>query len=295
VKSADSLLFLIIHFSGEHNMVSPITDFSKLCLHTITTKSWTLEECVKNYSEAGIRGITVWRQTLEKLGLNASAALLKESGLDIVSLCRGGFFPGETAHKRQMALDDNRRAIEEAHAIGAPLIVLVPGAIPGMPLFEARKQIQDGIAALMPEAQAANVKLSIEPLHPMYAADRSAVNSLRCANDMAEAINHPNCGVTVDVFHLWWEPELEAEIKRAGKGGYLMSYHICDWRSPLRDMLNDRALMGDGCIDLKQIRGWVEETGFNGFNEVEIFSDQWWAIDPHEFVDKIKEAYLKHS
>jgi sugar phosphate isomerase/epimerase len=273
-------------------MVAPLTDLSRLCIHTITTKPWSLEECLTNYREAGVPAVTVWRQWLEPNGLDESARMLKDSGLRVTSLCRGGFFPAKTQDGREKALDDNRRAIEEAHAIGAPLIVLVCGAVPGMPLEEGRKQISEGIAAVLPDAKAAGVKLSIEPLHPMYADSRSAVNTLTDANDMAEALNDGHVGVTVDVFHLWWDPRLEAEIRRAGDN--ILSFHVCDWRTPTRDLLNDRGLMGEGCIDLRGIRSWVEGAGFNGDIEVEIFSDAWWATDQHEFLGKIKDAYLEH-
>jgi sugar phosphate isomerase/epimerase len=272
---------------------SALTDLSRLCIHTITTKPWSLAQAVEGYARAGVPGVTVWRQWLEPLGLAESAKLLRGSGLDVVSLCRGGFFPAETAAGRRDAIDDNRRAIEEAAAIGAPLIVLVCGAVPGMDLVEARKQISEGIAACVEDAQAAGVRLSIEALHPMYADSRSAVNTLRQANDMVEALATPSVGVTVDVYHLWWDPDLEAEIRRAGRN--ILSFHVCDWRTPTRDLLNDRALMGDGCIDIRRIRGWVEETGFSGYIEVEIFSDEHWAGDQAAFVEKIKAAYLKRS
>lgn len=259
----------------------------------MTTQPWSLGEAIDGYTRVGVSGITVWRQALEPMGATEAARMLGDSSLKVVSLCRGGFFPADSEAGRQEALDDNRRAIEEAATIGAPLIVLVCGAVPGMPLDEGRKQIADGIAAVLPEAEAAGVKLSIEPLHPMYADCRSAVNTMGQANDMVEAIGSASVGVTVDVFHLWWDPALEREIARAGDS--ILSFHICDWRTPTRDLLNDRGLMGEGCIDIPRIRGWVEATGFDGFNEVEIFSDEYWAMDQTEYMDKIIEAYLKHS
>ena len=274
-------------------MAQPLQDLSRLCIHTITTKPWSLREATDQYARAGVAGITVWRQALEPFGIAESTRILGDSGLEVVSLCRGGFFPAYTAEGRRLALDDNRRAIEEAVAIGAPLIVLVCGAVPGMPLAEGRRQIADAIGALLPECEQAGVRLSIEPLHPMYADTRSAINTLKSANDMLDQLDSPWVGVTIDVFHLWWDPDLEREIRRAGKR--ILSFHICDWRVPTRDMLNDRGLMGEGCIDIPAIRGWVEETGFDGFNEVEIFSDAWWAEDQKAFLDKIIPAYLEHS
>ncbi len=273
-------------------MAKLLTDFSRLCIHTITTKPWSLEECLSNYRKAGVPAVTVWRQWLEPQGLEASARMLQDSGLRVTSLCRGGFFPAVSEDGRNHALDDNRRAIAEAHAIGAPLIVLVCGAVPGMPLSEARKQIAEGIAAVLPEARAAGVKLSIEALHPMFSDARSAVNSLTDANDMAAELDDDHVGVTVDVYHVWWDSRLEAEIRRAGRR--ILSFHVCDWRTPTRDLLNDRGLMGEGCIDIRGIRSWVEKAGFTGDIEVEIFSDAWWATDQHAFVEKIKAAYLAH-
>ena len=273
-------------------MTTPLTDFSRLCIHTMTTKPWSLREAVDGYVKAGVPGITVWRQHLDPGGPAEAAKILQGSGLRVVSLCRGGFFPAETATGRQANIEDNLRAIDEAAMIGAPLVVLVCGAVPKFSLIENRKQIVDGIAAVLPHAEAAGVRLAIEPLHPMYADDRSAVNTLEQANDMAAAIASPWVGVTVDVYHLWWDSNLEREIRRAGKT--ILSFHVCDWRTPTRDLLNDRGLMGEGCIRIRQIRSWVEATGYDGPIEVEIFSTEYWSSDQAELVDKIKSAYLTH-
>ena len=273
----------------------PHADTSRLCIHTITTKPLELFQAVDLYAREGVKGITVWRQALAGKDPAEARRRIEASGMKGVSLCRGGFFPAYEAGKRQAAIDDNRKAVDEAAGIGAPLIVLVCGAVPGLPLSEARKHIADGIRAVLPYAQQAGVKLSIEPLHPMYADERSAVNTLKQANDMCQAIAHPSLGVAVDVYHLWWDPDLEAEIRRSGKNGWLHAFHICDWRTPTVDLLNDRGLMGEGCIDIPGIRSWVEAAGFEGFNEVEIFSNRLWAMDQAQFVKDIKEAYLRHS
>ena len=265
----------------------------RLCLHTITTKPWAIEAAVPKFAAAGVKGITVWRDTLAGRDIAKTGKLIRDNGLSVVSLCRGGFFPGTTA-QRLAAIDDNRLAIAEAHAIGAPLIVLVCGAVPGQPLAESRKQIQDGIASLLPDCQAAGVKLAIEPLHPMYADSRSAINTLGQANDMAEALNSPFVGVAVDVYHVWWDSALEQEIARCGRLDKLFAYHVCDWRTPTIDMLNDRGLMGEGCIPLRRIRGWVEATGFDGFIEVEVFSTRLWATNQDDYLRKIVQAYQQH-
>jgi sugar phosphate isomerase/epimerase len=266
----------------------------RLCIHTITTKPWAIETSAEKFSKAGVKGITVWRDTLAGRDIKKTGQLLRDQGLSVVSLCRGGFFPAATATDRAKALDDNRKAIEEAHALGAPHIVLVCGAVPGQSLVESRRQIVDGIAALLPQCQAAGVKLAIEPLHPMYADARSAVNTLGQANDMVEQLRTPYVGVAVDVYHLWWDPTLEAEIARCGKLKALLAYHVCDWRTPTTDLLLDRGLMGEGCIPLRQIRAWVEATGFKGFNEVEVFSNRLWAMDQDEYLRKIVQAYKDH-
>lgn len=273
-------------------MTSPLTDFSRLCLHTMTTRPWGIEECIKNYAGADIHGISIWRNVLENKNLKSVKALLDDYEMQVVSLCRGGFFPSVNAAKRQTAIDDNLFAIEQAGALGAPMIVLVCGSDKDQSLEKSRDQVQEGIMQILPAAQKAGVKLTIEPLHPMYAGDRSAVNTIKQANDMAANINSPWVGVAVDVYHLWWDPDLKNEIDRCAANRHLFAFHVCDWKVPTVDFLNDRGLMGDGCINIPQIRGWLEDGGFNGFNEVEIFSNTHWAEDQHEYLKKIKLAYL---
>lgn len=271
-----------------------LADLSRLCIHTITTKPWSLDQAIENYAQAGVGGITVWRQALAGRAPKAAGQQIRAAGLKIVSLCRGGFFPALEGSKRQEAIDENRRVIDEAAALGAPLIVLVCGAVPGLPLSEARKQIADGIAAVLPHAAAAQVKLAIEPLHPMYADDRSAINTMGQAADICEEIASPWLGIAVDVYHVWWDPDLEAEIVRAGRAGWLSAFHVCDWRTPTTDLLEDRGLPGEGCIPVRTIRGWVERAGFSGFNEVEVFSKTRWAGDQAQFLRDITYSYLKH-
>lgn len=266
----------------------------RLCVHTITNKPWSVEECIRNFSAAGIGGITMWRYNLEGRDIAAVGKQARDAGLDIVSLCRGGFFPAATTEGRQKAIDDNLLAIEQAHAIGAPLIVLVCGAVPGQPLTESRKQITDGIAACLPAAEAAGVKLAIEPLHPMYADDRSAVNTMRQAHEICDALGSPkSVGIAVDVYHVWWDPELKSQIELAGQTGRLHAFHICDWKTPTTDLLNDRGLMGEGCINIREISDWVDATGFTGHREVEIFSHKWWSGDQGEFLDQIASSYAR--
>lgn len=270
-------------------------DLSKLCIHSITTKPWSLEVAFDKYAEAGVGGISIWQDAARGVGIREAGRLAAQSPVAAVSYVRGGFFPHYSSNARQKAVEDNKKMIDEAAAVGAPLLVLVCGAEPQQSLFESRRQIQAGIEAIIPHAAAQGVKLAIEPLHPMYADTRSAVNTLGQANDLAEAINDPQVGIAVDVYHLWWDGELEAEIKRCGKQGNLYAFHVCDWKVPTNDMLLDRGLMGEGCIDVPLIRSWVEAAGFSGFNEVEIFSNHYWAMDQEEFLTKIIEAYQKHT
>lgn len=256
----------------------------------MTTKPWSLEESVLAYSEAGIGGITVWRQHLPP-DIQAAGKSIRNAGLKCVSLCRGGFFPAFSATERAANIDDNRLAIEQAHTLGTDMIVLVCGAVPGMPLADARQQIAEGIATILPEADAAGVRLAIEPLHPLYAADRSAVNTLEQANDICDQLGSPaGLGIALDVYHVWWDPDLSAEIKRTAENNRLFAFHICDWKAEQSDMLNDRGLMGEGVIDLKSIRREVEQAGFTGLSEVEIFSTRHWATDQHTWLQQIITA-----
>ncbi len=266
----------------------------RLCIHTMTTKPWSLKECCHHYTAAGVPHITIWRNVLEEIEFKEAVKIVSDHPLNVAALCRGGFFPSIDTKKRQEAIDDNKQAIDQAAALGAPMVVLVCGADPQQSLIESRKQIQDGIAELLPYAADHHVKLAIEPLHPMYAGDRSAINTLAQANDMAEALASEWVGVAADVYHLWWDPDLEKEIKRCGANGNLLAFHVCDWKTPTNDLLLDRGLMGEGCIPLKQIRQWGEEAGFGGPNEVEIFSSTYWKQDQEDYLKRIIEAYERY-
>ena len=273
-------------------MTKRITDTSQLCIHTITNKPWSLQEALDHYAEKKIGGISVWQDAIKEMGAVKAGDLLGQYSIEVVSYVRGGFFPGVDQNTRQAAIDHNKKMLDEAAAIGAPLLVLVCGATPALSLNESRQQIREGIEAILPHAQSVGVKLGIEPLHPMYADTRSAINTIKQANDLAETIKSKNLGVVVDVYHLWWDDALQSEIERCGKMDALFAFHVCDWKVPTEDMLLDRGLMGEGCINIPAIRGWVEKAGFNGFTEVEIFSNHYWSMDQSQFLDKIIEAYL---
>tara|TARA_B100001173_G_scaffold288609_1_gene277874 strand:- start:4056 stop:4883 length:828 start_codon:yes stop_codon:yes gene_type:complete len=272
-----------------------IDDFSKLCVHTQTTKPWTIEECISNFSSVGIKGISIWRHLLEGKDLKSIKTMLDAHQMDVVSLVRGGFFPAIEVKQRDLALEDNILAIDQAAALGAPLVVLVCGADPHQSQEVSRQQIQEGITALIPYAKKNKVKLAIEPLHPMYAGDKSALVSLGQANKMCEVIASHMVGIAIDVYHLWWDIELKNEIIRCGKNNNIFAFHVCDWRVPTIDFLTDRGLMGEGCIPVRQIREWVEEAGFNGYNEVEVFSERLWGQDQKLYLEDIKKSYLNNT
>ena len=257
----------------------------ELSLNTATVrKQWNLAQMIDGCARHGIRGIAPWRDQVAQMGLQEARKAIKRKDLVVTGLCRGGFFTAKDWR------DDNRRAIEEAHELGAQCLVLVVGGLPAgsKDIRGARQQIKDGIAAILPEARKAKVPLAIEPLHPMQAAERACINTLEQALDICDELGE-GIGVACDVYHVWWDPKLAQQIKRAGKKR-LLAYHICDWLSPTRDLLNDRGMMGDGVIDLPLIRSWVESAGYQGFQEVEIFSElDWWKRDPDEVLTTCKQ------
>ena len=272
-------------------------DFSRgiewLSINQATTRpQWSLEQAIAGYARHGVRGIAIWRDKLAECGVERAAKALKAAGMTVTGLCRGGMFPAADKAGRQAAIDDNKRAVDEAVAIGAQCLVLVVGGLaPGSKdIAGARAQVRDGIAAMLPYARAANMPVAIEPLHPMYAADRACVNTMAQANDLCDELGD-GLGIAVDVYHVWWDPNLEREIRRAGKKR-IFAFHVCDWLVPTTDLLLDRGMMGDGVIDIRKIRGWVEDVGYDGFAEVEIFSaSNWWKRDPDEVVRVCMERH----
>jgi sugar phosphate isomerase/epimerase len=255
----------------------PLTP-ERFSLNTATLRApWSLRDCIEGCVRHGIRGIAPWRDKLAECGVKEAARMISDGGLVVTGLCRGGMFPAADAAGRQAALDDNRRAVDEALEIGSRCLVLVVGGLPpgSRDIRGARDQVRDGIAALLEHARPAGLPLAVEPLHPMYAADRACVNTLKHANDLCDELGH-GLGIVVDVYHVWWDPELQSEIARAGRER-LLGFHVCDWLVPTTDLLLDRGMMGDGVIDIRQIRAWMEAAGYDGFAEVEIFSaENWW-------------------
>ncbi|MEM8488189.1 MAG: sugar phosphate isomerase/epimerase family protein [Bacteroidota bacterium] len=267
---------------------------SRLCIHTITTKPWQIEKALTAYQDAGVKGISVWRDATTGRTPTVLRRQIADHGLQTVSYVRGGFFPSTSAQKRQQAIEENKRIIDEAAALGAPLVVMVCGADPEQSLQASVAQIEEGMTRLLPHAAAAGVKLGIEPLHPQYADTRSAIVTLGQANQMAARLNHPAAGVVLDVYHVWWDPDLDHEIERCVAADNLFAFHVCDWRVPTRDALNDRALMGAGCIDIKRIRRKLDTLGYTGFIEVEIFSTAYWELDQAVYLSQIVAAYEQH-
>ena len=239
-------------------------------------------QAIEGCARHGIAGIAPWRDQLAACGVPEAARAIRDHGLTVTALCRGGMFTGADAEARARALDDNRRAIDEALAIGAQCLVLVVGGLPpgSKDLGEARRQVEDSLGELLVHARAGGMPLALEPLHPMYAADRACVNTLQQANDLCDALG-AGIGVAVDVYHVWWDPQLAREIARAGKR--ILGFHICDWLVPTTDLLLDRGMMGDGVIDIRGIRILVQAAGYAGFCDVEIMSaENWWKRDPDE-------------
>ena len=251
-----------------------------------------IEACV----ERGIGAISPWRDQVTAAGLSVVSKLVKSHGLKLSGYCRGGMFPAVDSQATQAAELDNRMAVDEACELNAQCLVLVVGGLPGAldgkaahkDIARSRHQVHDGIAQLLSYAKSCHMPLAIEPLHPMYAADRACINTLEQALDVCDALDPDQSGalgVAVDVYHVWWDPKLQQQIERAGKSR-LLAFHVCDWLTPTTDMLNDRGMMGDGVIDIPKIRGWVEAQGFSGFSEIEIFSTgNWWQRDHSHVLD----------
>jgi sugar phosphate isomerase/epimerase len=286
-------------------------DFSQyhdwLSINTATVRKQSgaevsLDRIIDQCAERGIRAISPWRDQVAAIGLDKVARQLKAHGIGLSGYCRGGFFPAPDAAGLKAALNDNRRAIDEAKTLNAPCLVLVVGALPGAlegkvtykDIGRARGEVRDGIAASLEYAREVGMPLAIEPLHPMQAADRACINTLEHALDLCDELDAGKSGmlgVALDIYHVWWDPKLQQQIARAGRER-LLAYHVCDWLTPTRDLLSDRGMMGDGVVELKKIRGWVEDAGFAGFSEVEIFSNlDWWQRPGAETLDVCIERH----
>jgi sugar phosphate isomerase/epimerase len=266
-------------FSSDHRWLS---------LNTATVrKQGDLVQIIEACARHGIRAIDPWRDQVAAVGLDRAVRAVRETGLELSGYCRGGMFTSDAARRMEVR-DDNRRAVDEAKALGAPCVVLVVGGLPqysrpgsavSRDIAGARSQVEDAIAEMMEYARGAKLPLAIEPLHPAYAADRACVNTTKQALDICDRLDPGRTGalgVALDVYHIWWDPDVLPQIRRAGKDR-LLAFHVCDWLVPTKDILNDRGMMGDGVIDIKSLRGAVEAEGFAGYSEIEIFSEAWWT------------------
>lgn len=261
----------------------------RLGLNTATVRGTDLLGMVDACARAGVPWIAPWRHQFEEVRVEDAARAVRQAGMRVSSLCRGGFFPAATEDARRKALDDNRRAIDEAATLGTDVLVLVCGGVVSQDIRGSRQMVEDGIAAMAPYAAERGVKLGIEPLHPMFAADRSVVNTLRQANDMAARIGSPSVGVVIDVYHVWWDPDLETAIEASR--GRVLGFHVNDWIVPLPDVLMGRGMMGDGVIELRRLRRAVEAAGYAGPIEVEIFNQALWERDVDAVLGLVVERY----
>ena len=272
-------------------------DLSSMAVHTMTNKPWSINECIEHYARRGIGGISIWKETVEGEDLKQVRRHLVDSGLTGVSYVRGGFFTGRTPEERDNAVKQNLARLSECAALGLPMIVLVCGATPQQTPEENFEQILAGVSSILPSARDSGIKLAIEPLHPMYAGDRSAIACLDDAMAVCDAIRDPLVGIAVDTYHVWWERGLREKFQQMAAAQQLFAYHVCDFKPDMADLLQDRGIMGEGCIALREFDLWMRETNFlknGGFREVEIFSKKWWAESQEAFLDEIVESYRVH-
>ena len=280
-------------------------DHEALSINTATIRrQWgqevALDRIIDQCARHDIRAISPWRDQVAGVGLARIGQQLRALGIGLSGYCRGGFFPAADAQGLKAALEDNRRAVDEACELEAPCLVMVVGSLPGAlagkaayhDIRRARQEVRDGLASTLEYARTMGMPLAIEPLHPMQAAERACVNTLEQALDLCDELDPGRTGalgVAVDAYHVWWDPKLAQQISRAGQIRHpseknrLLAFHVCDWLTPTRDLLNDRGMMGDGVIELRKMRGWVEDAGYAGYSEVEIFSgEDWWKREGDE-------------
>ncbi len=271
------------------------TRLAQLSLNQMTIRQWSLREAVEGCARSAVPAIGLWREPVQELGVAAAAQLVADAGLRVSSLCRGGFLTASDEAERRHTLEDNRRALEEAAALGARCLVIVAGGLPpgSRDLSGARERFAEAIAALAPEAAACGVPLALEPLHPMFCADRAVLSSLGQALDLAEQFAPEQVGVVVDAYHVWWDADLERQVARAG--ARILSFQVCDWITPLAaDTLLARGMMGDGHVDLRGLRQTVEAAGYAGDVEVEIFNADLWAAEGEDVLATTIRSYLEH-
>lgn len=275
-----------------------MSSLARFSINQMTVKQLSMPELVESCLELGVPGVGLWREPVRSYGLDATAKLVRDAGLAVTTLCRGGFFTAIDPRERARALDDNRAAVDEAATLGTDTLVLVSGGLPAgsKDLHGARERIADALGELGPYAAERGVRLAIEPLHPMYAADRCVVSTLAQALDLAERFPADQVGVTVDTYHIWWDDTAPAQIARAGAGGRIHTFQLADWTTPLPEgVLNGRGQIGDGSIDMREWRGYVEAAGYSGPIEVELFNDGLWARDGREVLAETAARFAEHA
>ncbi|GAA1042546.1 sugar phosphate isomerase/epimerase [Streptomyces murinus] len=270
----------------------------RFAINQMTVKQLSLPELIAACGEFGIGKVGLWRAPVQAYGVPEAAALVRSAGLEVTTLCRGGFLTAVDPGERAAALADNRRAVDEAAALGTDTLVLVSGGLPAgsRDLAGARERVADALAELAPYAGSHGVRLAIEPLHPMFAADRCVVSTLAQALDLAERFPAHQVGVAVDTYHIWWDDQAPAGIARAGAQGRIHTFQLADWTTPLpAGVLNGRGQIGDGAIDMREWRGHVEAAGYTGPIEVELFNDELWARDGREVLKETAARFLEHA
>lgn len=276
--------------------MSSNTSPEQLSINSITLRDQCdLRQLVEALARHRIPGISPWRDKVQQAGLKQAVRMIRDHGLEVSGLCRGGMFPAKDGKGRRESIDDNRRAIDEAAALGAKCLVIVAGGLPAgsRDLRGAHEMVRDGLGEVLDQARSAGVPLAIEPLHPMFAAERACINTMRHALDLCDELDSARSGaigVAVDIYHVWWDPELEKQIERAGEKR-LHAFHICDWLVPTVDMWFDRGMMGDGVANIPLIRSWMERAGYRGMHEVEILSTKWWQRSADEVLAMCRERH----
>ncbi|MFF8321128.1 sugar phosphate isomerase/epimerase family protein [Streptomyces bobili] len=275
-----------------------MTGIERFSINQMTVKQLSMPELVTACRDLGITNVGLWRDPVQTYGVEETAKLVRDAGLTVTTLCRGGFFTAVDPDERKAALADNRRAIDEAATLGTEVLVLVSGGLPpgSKDLHGARERIADALTELGPYAEDHGVKLAIEPLHPMYASDRCVVSTLTQALDLAERFPAHQVGVTVDTYHIWWDDQAPAQIARAGASGRIHTFQLADWTTPLPEgVLNGRGQIGDGAIDMREWQTYVEKAGYTGAIEVELFNDALWARDGREVLAETAQRFLTHT
>ncbi|MFE1030552.1 sugar phosphate isomerase/epimerase family protein [Streptomyces sp. NPDC058807] len=274
-----------------------MSDLARFSINQMTVKQLSLPELTAACRELGVGNVGLWREPVQAYGVEAAAKLVRDAGLTVTTLCRGGFLTAVDPAARAKALADNRRAVDEAATLGTDTLVLVSGGLPpgDKDLRAARERVADALAELGPYAERHGVRLAIEPLHPMYASDRCVVSTLTQALDLAERFPAHQVGVTVDTYHIWWDDRAPEQIARAGAGGRIHTFQLADWTTPLPEgVLNGRGQIGDGAIDMREWQGYVEAAGYTGAIEVELFSDGLWARDGREVLAETAQRFAAH-